>query len=400
MSSLIVKRLWTFFAVVIAIAIVCPAIEAKPKKKGKKEEEVVAREVVWRHDLQAALAEGAALGKPVFADFYADWCGPCKKLLSDTMTDPNVIQVLNSQFIPVKLNVDVEQEAKAHYKVGGIPHLFFLRPDGSVAHDFTGYVDGATFLGQAKSALEKIGPLAPLADADRYKRSFDQATKALNKKNYRSAYRLLADIVEKGKEGIPEVDKAKAELEGITKLAADELGQIRASIDKQEYTQAAAMLDAHLATFEGTPAADEAKKYKEELESNPEVKTALRTAEANRVYADVREDIENKRYGLALSQLEASASNYSDLPIGLKLQSELDKLRSDPKLVQAVRDEEARTQSNAWLSLARTWSKNRDNANALKRARGYYQKVIDTFPGSSFSEIASKEMAKLDDPQA
>lgn len=402
MTNLTTRHLWAIVAAVTAITTLCPEAKTQTRrKKGKKEDSVVvATEVMWRHDLESALAEGAAVGKPVFADFYADWCGPCVKLLNETMKDPSVIQTLNTQFIPVKLNVDVvPADAKAHYKVSSIPHLLFLRPDGSVAHEFKGFVDGPTFLSQVKTAIDAVGPLTALGESDRYKRSFDQAMKSLKKKNYRSAYRLLSDIVEGGADGVPEVEKAKAELEGISKLAAEELGQIRALVDKKDYSRAATSLEKHLRTFDGTPAADEAAKYRDELESNAEVKTALRTAQAERVYADAREDIESKRFGLALTQLEALASTYSDLPIGLKIQTELEKLRSDPQIVQAARDEEARTQSNAWLSLARTWAKNRDNASAIKRARGYYQKVIDTFPGSSFSQTASEELAQLEDPQ-
>lgn len=377
----------------------CTDAQAQKRKKNEGQQ-AAAREVMWRHDLHAALAEAAAAGKPVFADFYAEWCGPCVKMLNETMKDPQVIQTLNNQFIPVKLNVDVEKEAKEHYGVGGIPHLFFLRPDGSVAHDFKGYVDGPTFLTYAKAGLEKIGPLTPTGVADRSKRAFDQAMRALARKNYRSAYKLFSDIVAEGKEGVPEVEKAKAEIAEIDKAAGAQLEEIKALVDKKQFAEVAGRLDDLLTVFDGIPIAVEAKAYRDQLTSDPEAKLAIRTAEAERVYAETLADLEQKRYGIALTRLEGLAGQYFDLPVGAKIKAELDKLHSNPAIVKAVRDEEARAQSNAWLSLARTWAKNSDNKKATERAKSYYQKVIETFPDTSFAQEAETEIAQLDDTQA
>jgi thioredoxin-related protein len=44
--------------------------------------------------------------RPMIVDTYTDWCGWCKKLDSDTFSDPVISEILNSKFYPVKFNAE------------------------------------------------------------------------------------------------------------------------------------------------------------------------------------------------------------------------------------------------------------------------------------------------------
>ena len=76
---------------------------------------------------------------PVFVDFYADWCGPCK------MMSP-VIDKLADEFegrIKVgKINVDDHSEIAAQYGIMSIPNMKFFK-GGAVVDEVIGAIPKA-----------------------------------------------------------------------------------------------------------------------------------------------------------------------------------------------------------------------------------------------------------------
>jgi thioredoxin-related protein len=44
--------------------------------------------------------------RPLFIDTYTDWCSWCKKLDSDTFSNPVIAEILNTKFYPVKFNAE------------------------------------------------------------------------------------------------------------------------------------------------------------------------------------------------------------------------------------------------------------------------------------------------------
>jgi thiol:disulfide interchange protein DsbD len=81
-------------------------------------------------------------GKPVFIDFTAAWCLPCKELEIKTFSDPQVKEALGSWVI---LKADLTQftsgpveDLKKTYGIQGVPTLVFLDPSGQERKDLRG----------------------------------------------------------------------------------------------------------------------------------------------------------------------------------------------------------------------------------------------------------------------
>jgi thiol-disulfide isomerase/thioredoxin len=120
-------------------------------------------QIAWEKSFPHALSVAAATHKPIFVDFYAEWCGPCKMLEQDVFTDPRV-KSLMSRVVCLRLDVDQNQDDAKKYDVSSIPRLLLLGPDGrSVLWDTVGYRDADTFVGEFSEALHLKAPIATLA---------------------------------------------------------------------------------------------------------------------------------------------------------------------------------------------------------------------------------------------
>jgi thioredoxin 1 len=62
--------------------------------------------------------------KLVLADFYAEWCSPCK-MLAPTIEE--IHNEYNDYFETVKVNVDENPELTEYYGVSGIPALLLFK---------------------------------------------------------------------------------------------------------------------------------------------------------------------------------------------------------------------------------------------------------------------------------
>ncbi len=71
----------------------------------------------------------------IIADFYADWCGPCK------MLGPVFEEVANSIDYAklVKINVDENQELSTKYQVSSIPTIVFIKKN-AIVHTNLGFI--------------------------------------------------------------------------------------------------------------------------------------------------------------------------------------------------------------------------------------------------------------------
>lgn len=76
---------------------------------------------------------GAAAGRPVLVDFYADWCTSCQEMERNTFTDPSVQQTLGSMAlvrVDVTANTPPQRELLKRYGLFGPPGLVLFDTQG------------------------------------------------------------------------------------------------------------------------------------------------------------------------------------------------------------------------------------------------------------------------------
>jgi thioredoxin-related protein len=65
--------------------------------------------VKW-YTLEEAEKLATADPKPIFIDTYTDWCSWCKRLETETFSNPVIAEILNTRFYPVKFNAEGKDE--------------------------------------------------------------------------------------------------------------------------------------------------------------------------------------------------------------------------------------------------------------------------------------------------
>lgn len=107
-----------------------------------------------------ALAEAAKQKKPLFVDFYATWCGPCKRMATTVFTIDSVGRYFNDKFISLQLDAEKGEnvELAKKYKVAAFPTLAFINSDGKTLSISTGALGANELLEAARIAIgESVG---------------------------------------------------------------------------------------------------------------------------------------------------------------------------------------------------------------------------------------------------
>lgn len=124
--------------------------------------EARAEGIAWHTDLKQASAAAQKANLPLFIDFWAEWCAPCKAMDAHVYTNPAVIDVFKRRIVGVRLHFDLHRDLARTYNVGALPHLVVANSHGMPLVFHRGYL-GA---GDLASVVNAIPPLREINDLD------------------------------------------------------------------------------------------------------------------------------------------------------------------------------------------------------------------------------------------
>ena len=106
----------------------------------------------FKGTFEEALVKAKQENKPLFVDFYAVWCVPCKKMAKTVFTQEAVGKYFNEHFISLQLDAEKGENVQIakNYKVVAYPTVAFIAPDGKALSVNTGAMNADELMEAAK----------------------------------------------------------------------------------------------------------------------------------------------------------------------------------------------------------------------------------------------------------
>jgi uncharacterized protein YyaL (SSP411 family) len=98
-----------------------------------------AAEIGWREWGAEAFTAARDEDKPILLGISAVWCHWCHVMDETTYSDQGVIDIINREYIPIRVDNDLRPDVNSRYNMGGWPTTAFLTPQGDI-------LTGATYL--------------------------------------------------------------------------------------------------------------------------------------------------------------------------------------------------------------------------------------------------------------
>jgi len=124
--------------------------------------ELMFEEIKGLPALEAAVTRAVNEGKPVFVDFFADWCVECVRMENTTFKSPTVVSALSGYSLlrlDLTANDAADKAVLKKFNLFGPPALLFFGLDGQEIRNLRviGYQDGAEFTKTIEKATKAAG---------------------------------------------------------------------------------------------------------------------------------------------------------------------------------------------------------------------------------------------------
>ncbi len=107
--------------------------------------------IKWLEWNKAAFEKAKQEDKPIILDIFGTWCYWCMRIEKDTYENPEIAEIINENFVPVRVDTDKRPDINERYNQGGWPTTCFLAPEGEI-------IVGATYVPphEMKKLLQQV----------------------------------------------------------------------------------------------------------------------------------------------------------------------------------------------------------------------------------------------------
>ena len=345
-----------------------------------------AAEVQWRRDYNAARKEAEAKGLPIFLDFYTDHCVFCDKMDNTTYRDPKVLNMLNTRFVPLKIDGDRDKKLAELLGISQFPTMLLAGADGKIVDTLIGYMDVAPF-------LEKLQRVLPATtNTDWMVADYQQAQKWVAAYEYGLAIGALRKIVSDGQSRPAQVNSQKL-LAEIEQKARDRMTKAQALKDQGKNTEAIQALTDIMRDFPGLTVTREAGDMVAGLAQteSPESKNQMRGKRAKELLAQAKEFHKSKEYTLCIDRCSVLLRNYGDLEEGQEASLLYSEIKNNPEWLQNACTTFGDRLAEMWLALSDSLLKR----GQPQQAKHWLERTIHAFPGTHYAESAQIRLEQL-----
>jgi len=100
----------------------------------------------WIRNLDSAKEIARKSGKPILLQFRKENCSGCIKMNETTYKNVDVINQINNNFVPLKLDIIKDKEGRRTYPTFWTPSFYFVDYSGKLFYFIDGYLNTEDFL--------------------------------------------------------------------------------------------------------------------------------------------------------------------------------------------------------------------------------------------------------------
>lgn len=113
------------------------------------------KSIQWQHYSSQAFAQAKKEHRLVLIYGKAEWCHWCQKMSATTWIDPVIVQLVVGHYIPVKVDIDSDEELARRYSINATPTIVILDANDKVIKYLPGYSTAQEMANELSSAADK-----------------------------------------------------------------------------------------------------------------------------------------------------------------------------------------------------------------------------------------------------